>query len=466
MRKSIPFSFRLLASFTITTLLGVTSPVQSQGGASLEKQVDEYIKPFATAKAFSGAVLIAKGGKILVNKGYGLANYELNVPNTPQTKFHIASLSKAFTAAAILILQERGLLKVNDPLTKYIPDYPNGAAITLHHLLVHTSGIPNVNDFPDYNLQSRSPQTPETLIALFKNKPAVMKVGERYNYSNSNYNLLAYIIEKVSGKSYGEFLKANIFDPLGMQNTGHDGRAGALLANRAAGYVPVGVDELENAPYLDWTIKTGNGSLYSTVEDLYRWDRALYTEKFLQRSSLDQLFAEHLPNVGYGWFISRRHNRRCIRFAGRSPGFQCEFQRYVADDVCVIVLSNNYAGTASMIISDLAALVLGEKYEALQIASSLTIAPQLAKALVGRYQGDMNFIRPNATLTVAARNNQLILNWGPGTDSGLIPLVDGTFWDRQFGGIVRFVKDEKGEVSQLVWQNGSDYPAQKVRAGQ
>ncbi len=249
----------------------------------LETQINAYVKPYLDVGGFNGSVLIAKKGKVLLSKGYGMANYELGVPNSPQSKFHIASVSKTFTAAAVMLLEERGLLKVGDSLTKFIPDYPNGDKITVHHLLTNTSGIANINDFPEYDAWSKFSHTPEDLIEKFKNKPLDFKPGERgYTESNSNYNLLAFIIEKLSGKSYGEFLEENIFAPLNMKDSGHDNRPEAVLKNRANGYVPVGVSEIKNAPFLDWSIKTGNGSIYSTVEDLYKWDRSLYTEKILR----------------------------------------------------------------------------------------------------------------------------------------------------------------------------------------
>src|SRR5262249_15496514 len=150
----------------------------------------------------------------------------------------------------------------------------------------------------------------------FRSLPLEGQPGQRYSYSNSNYNLLAFIIEKVSGMSYGQFLKANIFDPLGMNDTAHDGNPAALLPNRASGFVPVGFGDLENAPFLDWSIKTGNGSLYSTVDDLYKWDRALYTEKLLKSATLERIFTEQIPGVGYGWSISQRASRKLISSSG------------------------------------------------------------------------------------------------------------------------------------------------------
>lgn len=421
------------------------------------RKVDEYVQTFLEIKNFSGSVLIAKDGKILVRRGYGMANYELGVMNMPESRFHIASISKTFTAAAILLLEERGLLSVDDPLTNCIPDYPLGDRITIHHLLTHTSGIPNVNDFLEYSAKSKSPQTPESIIAMFKNRRLIMEPGERYSYSNSNYNVLAFIIEKLSGQSYGTFLEKNIFRPLGMKDTAHDARPQDLVPHRASGYVPTGLDGLENAPYLNWSIKTGNGSLISTVDDLYKWDRALYTDKILKGATRKRMFA-----VPYGWFIGKKHKRRVVRYNGRSPGFQCEIQRYVDDDACLIVLSNNYSGTASLMIDDLAAILFGEDYDVPRLAPSRQVDKKTAESVIGTYQGGRDFVRPGARLSVENRGDYLALNWGGGYISALIPLADGNFLDRLFGGRVEFVRDQRGQVDQLIWRSGGEYRARKL----
>jgi CubicO group peptidase (beta-lactamase class C family) len=430
------------------------SPLES---SDIGRKVDEYVQTFLSIKNFSGSVLIAKEGKILVRRGYGMANYELDVPNTPESRFHIASISKTFTAAAILLLEERGSLSVDDPLTKFIPDYPSGDRITVYHLLTHTSGIPNVNDFLEYSAKSKSPQTPESIIAMFKNRRLIMEPGEKYGYSNSNYNVLAFIIEKLSGQSYGAFLKGNIFDPLGMKDTAHDARPQDLIPHRASGYVPAGLEELENAPYLDWSIKTGNGSLISTVDDLYKWDRALYTDKILKRATRERMFA-----VPYGWFVGKKHERRVVRYNGRSPGFQCEIQRYVDDDACLIVLSNNYSGTASLMIDDLAAILFGEDYEVPRLASSRQVDKRTAESVIGTYQGGQDFVRPGARLSVENRGDYLALNWGGGYISALVPLADGSFLDRLFGGRVEFERDQRGQVDELIWRSAGEYRARKL----
>jgi CubicO group peptidase (beta-lactamase class C family) len=177
---------------------------------------------------------------------------------------------------AILQLEEQGRLSVSDSVARFVPDFLNGDRIKLEHLLTHTSGIPNVNDLPDYDTFARSPHTVEQLVAKFSSLPLDFQPGSDYHYSNSNYNLLALILEKVSGENYGDYVRKHILDQAGMQNTGHDGEALRLISIVASGYEPAGINSYEKAPYLDWSNKTGNGSLYSTVDDLYRFDRALF----------------------------------------------------------------------------------------------------------------------------------------------------------------------------------------------
>ncbi|MFQ5721449.1 MAG: serine hydrolase domain-containing protein [Candidatus Aminicenantales bacterium] len=243
MKKRINILFSFLLLLILIIMSGVISCVKKNDKklSDFKAEVDAYIKPYLDLGGYSGTVLIAKNGEILFRKGYGMASYEFDVPNTAKTKFQIASLSKSFTSAAIMILQERGKLSVHDPLSKFIPDYPGGKKITIHHLLTHTSGIPNVNNFPEYSRDSRFPQTLDEIIKMFKDKPLMFEPGEKYSYSNSNYNLLAYIIEKVSGVSYGEFLRKNIFQTLEMNETGHHGEASAIIKNLASGYMPAGL---------------------------------------------------------------------------------------------------------------------------------------------------------------------------------------------------------------------------------
>ena len=236
--SAILVALSVLTAFTLSTggMNFNNPPFSSIDKKQLEKKVDAYVKPYLQTGDFSGSILIAKSGDVLLMKSYGLADRENKILNTPQTKFHLASTSKPFTTAAIMLLEEQGRLKVTDPLTKFIPDYPNGDKITVHHLMIHSTGIANINGFSNYGSLSQHSQTPATLVAQFKNKALIFEPGDRCSYSNSNYNLLAYIIEHVSGKDYGTFLKENIFDPIGMKNSGHDTGDGSQLEQSAKGY--------------------------------------------------------------------------------------------------------------------------------------------------------------------------------------------------------------------------------------
>ncbi len=227
------------------------SPAAAQVPArdALAQRVDRYLQPYLDLAAFSGVVLLARHGNILLERAYGMANYELGVPIRIGTRFHIASVSKTFTAAAVLQLVERGKIRIRDPIAKFVPDYPRGNEITVHHLLAHASGIPDVNGLPGYDTIARLPHTTASLVALFRDQPLDFVPGSRYSYSNSNYNLLAYIIEHVSGMGYGEFLEQNIFRPAGLTSTAVpllDGRGSLPLGSGVARWQ--GVERPERRP--------------------------------------------------------------------------------------------------------------------------------------------------------------------------------------------------------------------------
>ena len=429
--------------------------------SEFEAKVDAYVLPFVKAAGFSGTILIAKRAEVLLNKGYGMANCEWDIPNTPRTIFQIASVSKSFTAAAVMILEEEGLLSVDDPLARFIPDYPRGDEITIHHLLTHTSGIPNVNDFPEYGQKSRFPNILEQIIGMFKNLPLEQEPGTGYCYSNSNYNVLAYIIEEISGERYGDFLRNHIFEPLGMENTGHPAKAETLLRNRAAGYAPTGIIGLEKAPFLDWTIKTGNGSLYSTSEDLYKWDRALYSEKILKKETLDRIFTPHVDSVGYGWFVRERSGRRVTAINGRSPGFASYLERYVDEDACIIILSNIYTAAPFSMIGGLSAILFGEEYTPLEPPRYENLENSLLAEYAGEYGFGPDFYRPGSRVTVESKDGQISFYWSETYFYPLLPLGKDTFLDRMFWATISFQRNETGEVTGLLWKDPDEFQAEK-----
>jgi CubicO group peptidase (beta-lactamase class C family) len=206
---------------------------------------------------------------------YGLADRTFGVPNTTTTKFHIASLSKPITAAAVLLLADRGALSLADPVSRFVPGFPRGDHIMIEQLLTHYSGLADASSTAAYSEWSRFAATPAALVDRLAALPPRGEPGKAYFYSNSNYLLLALVIEKASGMSYGEFLATNLFKPLGMTGTAHPALDAAIVDHLASGYMPVGAAGFEKPPYLDWTSKTGNGSLYSTARDLLAFHRAL-----------------------------------------------------------------------------------------------------------------------------------------------------------------------------------------------
>lgn len=426
---------------------------------NLAGEVDAYVQPLVEANNFSGSILIGKAGKVVFAKSYGMANYELAVPNAARTRFHIASISKSFTAAAILILEQQGKLRVEDPLSKFIPDYPSGDKITVHHLLTHRSGIPNANDLPEYAEKSKLRLSLPEVIALFKDKPLEFPPGSRFRYSNSNYNLLAFIIEKVSGKSYGEFLAENIFRPLKMDNTADDLGTDELIPNRASGYVPVRMEDIQNAPYLNWSIKRGNGSLYSIVDDLYKWDRALYTDQILSKASREKMFTDY-GGFGYGWFVRKHFGRRVTSITGRSPGFTSSLERFIDDDTAIIVTANTYSGITQSMSDDLAAIVFGEPYQ--RPVRPVSIAAPVLQAYVGHYQFGQDFTyNPGAKVEIERDGDELLMRVG-GDATYLIPRSDNSFVDRLYGGVVGFNKNSDGTVTALTWNFGKEFVAKKI----
>lgn len=213
----------------------------------LVARVKAYLAPFAETGNLSGVVLVARHGRVLMRESYGMANYELSVPNSPLTRFHIASVSKAFTSAAILQLQEQGRLNVSDRISRFVPDFPRGNDITLDNLLTHTSGIPDINGLPDYDAFARNPHKLPVIVAKFANLPLEYEPGTKYSYSNSNYSVLALILETIARQSYSEILDWTLFKPARMTNSGNDGDVSKPIPLAAAGYVPAGLKEYDKA---------------------------------------------------------------------------------------------------------------------------------------------------------------------------------------------------------------------------
>jgi CubicO group peptidase (beta-lactamase class C family) len=330
----------LLACAPIQT--PTATPIPQDVISSIDADLDNLVQE----GAFSGSVLIAQGDNVLLSAGYGMADVENNVPNTPQTRFHIGSVTKQFTAMAVLILRAQGRIDLEDRVCSHIPDCPDHwKEITIHPLLTHSSGLPDSWSFyADKNKPGVS-YNPEEIIDWFEDAPLDFEPGDRFSYSNTGYLLLGYLVEQVSGQSYEVFLRQQIFEPLGMTNTGraHDD------TDLAVGYNTNGFE----AEFINPSLAYSAGGLYSTVEDLHRWDQSLYTEELIPEELLDTMFTPfiltpHLPyappydqaSYGYGWFVGEHLGRRVAGHGGTYNGFRALIERYPDDEISIIILSN------------------------------------------------------------------------------------------------------------------------------
>lgn len=435
-------------------------PSHAPKNTALDARLDIYLRPFVTTNNFSGVLFISRGDRILYQRAYGLANPDFAIPNTPQTRFHIASLSKSFTAAAILLLEERGKLSTSDPVSKFLPGYPNGDKIRLEHLLTHNSGIPNVNNFPEYERASRFPQTPESLVALFKDKPLDFEPGTRFRYSNSNYNLLALIIEKLSGQSYGDFLKVNIFDPLQLTATSHDGDATRIIPNRASGTEPDGLRAVKYVPYLDWSSKTGNGSLVTTAPDLCTFARALFGGKLLKPASLAKIMQPG-PAFPYGWSDRESAGHKSKGVGGRSPGFISNVEYFPADGTCIAILTNSYSSVGQVIAPDISAIVFGQPATPPSVAYVRPRPGQLAP-FTGRFQMPENYYAPGAILTLHDRGDYLEATWSNASTTIIYPAGGDNFVDRTNWALVRFTRDPAGQITGFTYNLLQTFSARKL----
>jgi D-alanyl-D-alanine carboxypeptidase len=360
--------YRIYIGVALATLSFPSGTAQDVTARTALKSADDYIALQTTKGSFRGAVLVGMNGKIVLEKGYGFANEEWGIPNSPSTEYRIFSMTKQFTGACVLLLEERGLLKVQDLVSKYVSDLPESwQAITLHQLLTHTSGIPNYPDMtPRAKEYDRLGATPREMLEVAATKPLEFKPGTKLNYSNTGYILLGMVIEKVSGQTYADFLNKNIFDHLGMEDSGYDDQS-RILKNRASGY-SVRDGQAINADFGDMTVPFAAGGIYSTVEDIFRWNEALMIPgRLLTAHSLEQMFAVYPEttaygeqNYGYGVVIAHRFGRLLYYHGGGWNGFGSVLQRYPAERVSIVVLENTDHANPVDIGDQIAAALFGQ----------------------------------------------------------------------------------------------------------
>lgn len=419
-------------------------------------RMEQVIRPYVDSQQFMGALLVAKGDALLLNKGYGFADVEWAVPNAPEAKFRLGSLTKQFTAASILLLEERGSLKVEDPVSKYLPNTPKSwEKITIFNLLTHTSGIPNFTNFSEFGNWQLQSRTVADELAYFRDKPLEFQPGEKFSYSNSGYAVLGAVIEKVSGKSYGEFLQANLFGPLGMKDSGLD-RDGLVLPKRAEGYV-LGPKGLEVAGYGSMSVPFSAGALYSTTGDLLRWERGLFGGKVLRPESLTKMTSPFKENYAFGLLVSKQDGVTRIEHGGGIQGFNTALAYYPEKQLTVVVLGNVNGSAPDDIARKLATIAMGGAVVTAAERKEVPIAAADLAKYVGTYE-----LAPAFAIAFEVEGNQLMTQatgqpkfpvFYEGGDRFFLKVVDAE---------VQFVEDPTGKVTSLVlFQGGREMKGAK-----
>lgn len=351
MRKTITASclgVLIAVSLTLTAAAG-GQPDKGHAYGLVKQDLKAYFQTLTDARAFSGAVLVARDGHILLNRGYGMASYEEGIRNRSDTVFAIASFTKAFAAMSIMILEESGALSVDDTVAEHIPGFPHGEEITIRNLLNQTAGLPEYLLNPDLWANITLFHTPVELLGYFADEPLSFPPGTQHQYSNSNYVTLGVIIESVSGLPFRDFVRQNILDPLGMEQTSYD-PYGVDFPDKATGYDDITVDPpIPSAIYAHPSIPFTAGGMYSTIEDLYRWDQALYTEALVSSATLERMFTPGFGDYGFGWYIDELEVdgqlHKQIWHWGSFFGFHGYISRLVDDRVTIIIQFNTSPST-------------------------------------------------------------------------------------------------------------------------
>ncbi|MEM5774203.1 MAG: serine hydrolase [Anaerolineaceae bacterium] len=409
--------------------------------------IDELMTRYFKADEPGASIIVTRKGKPVFRKGYGMANVELGVKIEPHMVFRLGSITKQFTAVCILMLWEQGKLDLQDEITKHIPGYPmHGHRITVEHLLTHTSGIRSYTDTPDFMKMMRTDLTLEELVNSFKPYPMDFAPGTQYHYNNSAFVMLGLIIEKVSGMTYAEFLKKNIFEPLGMNDTYFD-MPNPIIPGRVAGYKKAG-DHYENCDYISMTLPHAAGSMASSVDDMAKWDAALYTEKLVKQESLKKAWTSYTlldgtkTGYGYGWASAEFAGHRMITHGGGINGFITDGFRFPDDEVYVSILTNRGIMIPGDIAFRIGAMAAGKPY----------VDPQpipFDPALYERYQGVYKLENMDYTIAIIAEGGKLFIT-PPGDEKHeIFPVSETEFASTESIQRYIFALDENGKAKMI-----------------
>ena len=438
-----------LASLTGLALILATVPASAQDAG----RMDQAVTASTESEEFMGTALVAIGDEVLLDKGYGSANLEWDIANSPATKFRVGSVTKQFTAAAILMLQERGQLDIDQPVKTYWKDAPDSwDAITLRHLLHHTSGIPNVTQFDDFGTWKYLPTTRDELLGRFTGSELEFTPGEKWSYSNSGYLVLSAIVEEVGGKPYGDFVGENIFAPLGMKDTAIDVTA-RIVPRRASGYSPSDVG-MVNSDYVNMAIPQGAGALYSTTHDLFKWQRGLFGGKLLKPETIKLMTApkiEAFPGSSYamGLIDTQDEDGRLVWHGGGIEGFNSFLAHDPDRDITVVVLANLNGGAANNLGQSLVKLARGGEIELASERTEVAVETSKLAEYEGSYELTPGFVLKfwveDGQLMTQATNQPAFPVFAQEEDKVFLKVVDAK---------LTFNRDDDGKVASVTLDQG------------
>jgi len=431
---------------------------------SSEKLTDSYYNSLTAKKDPGVAVLVARDSEILYRKGFGYADIDKKILVTPDTKFRVGSVTKQFTAAAILKLQENNLLSVNDKLSKFIPDFPRGNEVTIYMLLTHTSGIHSYTNNPDFLSKVTKTISPDSLVNAIKKDPYDFNPGEKMLYNNSGYFLLGYIISKVSGKPYDVFIKENFFDPLHMNNTGIY-YTGIKLENEAKGY------SLINGAYkpaLNWDMSWagGAGAIYSTLDDLLKWNQALYGGKVLTKKSLDEALTpavlkngeEPGTRYGYGLGLAKYRGMDVISHSGGLHGFLTQLSYYPKEKLTVVMFTNTSDPGVNFNPEKIGEAFLWDKMDKQTSYAEVPVKREDLQRYTGRYE-----LPSVGVFTITNEKEKIYAQLSGQPKFEIFPMAEDEFFFKVVEARLKFLKDERGEINSVVlFQNGQELKAKKL----
>ncbi|WP_259016903.1 serine hydrolase domain-containing protein [Emticicia fluvialis] len=414
---------------------------------STSQKLDELMSAYTQNREFNGSVLVAKKGKILLEKGYGFQNLQKKLNNNTATLYPIASVTKTFTATLILKLAEMKQLSLQDKLSKYYTDYPLGDSISIEQLLSHTAGIYNYTNNSDFMFkEATKPASQERMLSLFKDQPLDFLPGKGWNYSNSGYILLGYIIEKVSGMSYEKAVRKYLFTPAGMVNSGFD-FAGQPEDKIALGYYSdSGKDYNKLAPLYDSSVVFAAGAVYSSVQDLYKWHQALQQNQIIKIQTSAKAYTPVKQNYGYGWIIDSVFSKRVVSHSGGIPGYRSNFARIVEDDVCIILLNNTETPGMSIITRNIMAVLYNQPYKLPKVKHVVKISTDI----LAQYAGSFEVEQQKLVIDFRIENGILIAYPVNGPRSVLAAVDETNFFDIEQEAVeISFAKDETGKYNKL-----------------